>query len=116
MRSFLTASCIILAVIVLITVNSVIVLQNIDDLLSICTEIGSGISDAPDRLFTAWQNSRRILAFSTHNSQLERAENAVYTVCESEGDPDARRSNLIILISVLRRIADSHRFSIDSIF
>ncbi len=117
MRSFLTATFILVGIVVMIVCNSVAVIKDINAMLAICEEISEETSpEAEDRLYEKWQDCQDFLSLSIHHNEIERAEFAILTVCRYESDTETRDVQLETLINTLKHIADSQRFAFNSIF
>ena len=117
MRSFIIALIILSSIIVLTVCNTLYVTEKTDILLDICEILKNDNSaETTEELLGAWQNCRDIISMSTHRNDLERAENAIYSLHNLRNVPGDYYSHLDILISALEHIRASQCFSIENIF
>ena len=115
MRSFLIALSIFLAVILLISVDSVIVLRKTDELLSLCEATESDSPAALDELVAAWQDCRSYLSLTVHQIEIERADSALLLAACSRSDPQTVQMQLRLFAEAVRHIADSRRPDLSNI-
>ena len=114
MRSFITASLILLTMIGLIIWNSFWVTNKIDDLLDICDEIENG-SPVLEKLLSGWQDCRDILALSINHSEIDRAESALCDLVSYAVGSDDFISKLREFKSALTHISDAQKLTLDNI-
>ncbi len=116
MRSFITASIILLLMIGLIICNSVCVTRKIDRLSELCDLLENG-EDVLDELLSEWHKCRDFLALSINHSEIDRAEDALCELSsylESGSGPDYA-AKLRDFRSALKHIADAQKLSLDNI-
>lgn len=117
MRSFIVASIILIAICIMIGINSFYVTSRTDKLISMCEAIKADSSAYRiTELVSEWQSCRDIIALSVHRADLERAENAIGALEKYKSDSQDFNYHLSILISAIEHIANGQKFSVDSIF
>lgn len=116
MRSFITASIILLLMIGLIICNSVCVTRKIDRLSELCDLLESG-EDVLDALIDDWRDCRDFLALSINHSEIDRAEDALCELSSyhESGSGSDYAAKLRDFRSALKHIADAQKLSLDNI-
>lgn len=114
MRSFITATLILLSMTVLIVFNSIYITKKTDKLLDICTKIENG-SLEPETLASSWQDCRDIISMSVIKTELDGIEDALCRLL-SETDTSERLIALCQFKKAVARIADSQKPTADNIF
>lgn len=116
MRSFITASIILVSIIAVIVVNSVYIVSKTDQLLSLCEQIEKDSSaETVDALIAEWQSCRTVIALAVHKTELERAENAILSLKSYIDVPPDFEFQLSVLKIALKHISDHQKITLDSI-
>lgn len=117
MRSFIIASILLSLILILTIFNTFYLTSQIDEILTLCEELENGSSTAKaEELLDSWQNCRNIVSLSTHMNDVERVENALFTVNAFDMDTGDFKSQLDILINALEHIRDSQSLTLENIF
>ena len=117
MRSFIIALIILSSIITLTVCNTLYVTKKTDMMLNICENLKNNNSaNTAEQLLAAWQNCQNIISLSTHRNDLERAEDAIYWVTNSQNVPEDFYSQIDILISAFEHLRASHSFNFENIF
>ena len=114
MKSFVVASVILLLIVALVTVNSLLVVRKADELLVHCSCIENG--SAADELALAWQHCREFLLFSTHRSDISRADDALIQLLSHDPSSESGKAALEAFISAMQIIRENNRFTFGAIF
>lgn len=120
MRTFYIACAILLTIIIVIIINSCYVINKINTLLELCTEIeNSGSPDSKiELIISEWQDCRGKLSISISHNEIERAENSLYLFSSynKTGDTANFIAQLESFKNALEHISDAQKFSLENIF
>lgn len=116
MRSFLTASLILLVMIGLIVCNSFCVTRKIDRMTELCEKLERG-DPVLNELLSEWHKCRDFLALSINHSEIDRAEDALCELLSylESGSGSNFSAKLRDFRSALKHISDAQKLSLDNI-
>ncbi len=117
MKSFVIASIVLSLIFAAAFFNTHYISNKVDEMLLICSSLTNNSSAyETDTLVARWQSCKTIISLSVHKTMLERAENAIIALEQYIDSPKDFKYHLEILKTSLNEIADSQKFTIESIF